>query len=163
MYKWDGKRYKQLSNGLPSDSVPAISLSGEGNAIAVGLPFDAWKGGKTGVYKYQTSASVCASPSEVPLRISLTTDVRPEETSWELRVDSEVKRSSGSLAGNMYTTFVEEMCIPANSCVKFTVNDSRGNGLNTPGVYSIMMNGMEVARGGGAFGYSDVKSVGNCD
>lgn len=162
MYTWDGKRYKQLSNGLPGGPVPSISLSGEGNAIAVGLPFDAWKGGRTGVYKYQTSASVCASPSEVPLRISLTTDARPEETSWELRVDSEVKRSSGSLAGNMYTTFVEEMCIPANSCVKFIVYDSRGNGLNTPGVYSIMMSGTEVARGG-AFGYSDVKSVGICE
>eukprot|EP00984_Skeletonema_dohrnii_P021172 scaffold10510_cov84-Skeletonema_dohrnii-CCMP3373.AAC.6 len=55
--------------------------------ISFGLPLHALKGGSTRVYSFHTS-STCDDPSEVPLRISFTTDASPEETSWELRVDS---------------------------------------------------------------------------
>jgi hypothetical protein len=130
MYKWNGKRYTALSNGVPGGTAAYVSLSSDGRAVAVGLPFDASNGGSTTVYSFYPS-SPCEDPSEMPLRISFTTDGRPEETKWELQVDSEVKRSSGSLSGYMHTTFVEEMCIPETSCVKFTVYDTQGDGVSS--------------------------------
>ena len=129
MYKWDDESYKVLSNGVLGGPGNSVSLSSDGKAVAVGLPFDA-EGGSTRVYSFQPS-SPCNGLSEIPLRISFTTDANPEETSWELRVDSEVKRISGSLAGYMYTTFVEEMCVPTTSCVRFIVYDTLGNGVSS--------------------------------
>jgi hypothetical protein len=130
MYKWDGKRYKALSDGVPGGPAASISLSSDGRAVAVGSPFDSSNKGSTRVYSFNPS-DPCEDPSQIPLRISFTTDGRPEETSWELWVDSEVKRSSGSLSGYMDTTFVEEMCVPATSCVKFIVHDTQGDGVSS--------------------------------
>jgi hypothetical protein len=130
IYKWDGKRYTAQSNGVPAGAAASLSLSSDGAAVAVGLPFDAWKGGSTRVYSFLPS-SPCEDPSEIPLHISFTTDANPEETSWELRIDSEVKRRSGSLSGYTDTTFVEEMCIPTTSCVKFIVYDTQGDGVSS--------------------------------
>jgi hypothetical protein len=130
MYRWDGNTYEQFSNGVPGGPVGSVSLSSNGKAVAVGLPFSQWSGGSTRVYSFHPS-SPCKNASQIPLRISFTTDANPDETSWELRVDSEVKRSSGSLSGYMYTSFVEEMCIPADSCVKFIVYDAQGDGVSS--------------------------------
>jgi len=132
MYQWNGTHYRALFNGVPAGPAASVSLSSDGKAVAVGLPFDALKGGSTRVYSFHPS-SPCDDPSEIPLRISFTTDASPEETSWELRVDSEAKleRSSDSLTGNKHTTFVEEMCVSATSCVTFNVNDTRGDGVSS--------------------------------
>jgi hypothetical protein len=129
MYKWDGESYKASFNGVLGGPGNSVSLSSDGKAVAVGLPFDSSNGGSTRVYKFYPS-SPC-DPSEVPLRISFTTDGKPEETSWELQVDSKAKMSSGSLAGYMYTTFVEEVCVPAESCVNFIVYDTQGDGVSS--------------------------------
>jgi hypothetical protein len=131
MYKWNGTRYNALFNGVPGGPAAYVSLSSDGKAVAVRLPFDPLNKGSTRVYSFYPS-SPCENPSEIPLRISFTTDGRPEETSWELQVvDSEVKRRSGSLSGYMYTTFVEEMCVPTTSCVKFIVYDTQGDGVSS--------------------------------
>ena len=82
------------------------------------------------MYNFYPS-SPCDDPSEIPLHISFTTDINPDETSWELRVDSQVKRRSDSFSGFKYTTFVEEICVPAASCVKFIVYDVRGDGVSS--------------------------------
>eukprot|EP00984_Skeletonema_dohrnii_P021179 scaffold10510_cov84-Skeletonema_dohrnii-CCMP3373.AAC.13 len=160
MYQWNGTHYRALFNGVPAGPAASVSLSGDGKAVAVGLPFDALKGGSTRVYSFHPS-SPCDDPSEIPLRISFTTDASPEETSWELRVDSQIKWSNGPLS--VYTTYVEEMCISATSCAKFIVYDSKGDGLSPPGVFSIMLDGTEVARGDGNFGFYDVKSIVLCE
>jgi len=130
MYQWDGKRYNALFNGVPGGPLSSVSLSSNGKAVAVGSPFDAWKGGSMKVYNYHPS-SPCDDPSEIPLHISFTTDINPDETSWELLVDSQVKRRSDSFSGFKYTTFVEDICVPAASCVKFIVYDVRGNGVSS--------------------------------
>ena len=118
-----------LSNGIPAGPASSLSLSSDGKAIAVGLPFDSSNGGSTRVYNFY-SASPCDDPSEKSLRISFTTDGKPDETTWELRVDSDLKRRSGSLSGHAYTTFVEEMCVPIESCVRFLVCGTQGDGVS---------------------------------
>lgn len=137
MYEWNGMHYNAQFNGVPAGPGASLSLSSDGKFIAVGMPYDAPNGGSTRVYYHgheynYHSGSPCDDPSEesLPLRISFTTDGNPEETSWELRVDSEVKLRSGSLSDHKYTTFVEEMCVPFTSCVRFLVNDTRGDGVS---------------------------------
>ena len=190
MYKWNGTHYRALFNGVAAGPASSISLSSDGKAVAVGLPFDAWKGGSTRVYSFRPP-SPCDDPSEVPLHISFTTDASPEETSWELQVDSQTRWISGSLSGHKYTTYVKDMCVPATSCVKFFVNDAQGDGvssrldvanhlsyllfrsarstnnffltqLSRPGIFVLMLNGTEVARGSGNYGRHITKSIGNC-
>lgn len=129
MYQWNGTRYTALFHGVPGGTVNSVSLSSDGRAVAVGSPYDMWRGGSTRVYNFRPS-SPCDDPSEIPLHLSFTTDNNPEETSWELRVDSQVKRVSGSFSGHKYTTYVEEICVPATSCMRFIVYDSRGDGVS---------------------------------
>eukprot|EP00984_Skeletonema_dohrnii_P022938 scaffold12054_cov112-Skeletonema_dohrnii-CCMP3373.AAC.5 len=161
MYRWDGQRYKVLFNGVPSGPAASLSLSSDGKALAVGLPFDSSNGGSTRVYNFY-SESPCGNTSEIPVRISFTTDGSPQETSWELRVDSEVKLRSGSLSGHKYTTFVEEICVPAEACVRFVAVDTKGDGLDPPGIYALMLNGTEVASGGD-FVFFEPYSTANCE
>jgi len=144
---------------VPGGSANSVSLSSDGKVVAVGLPYNAWKGGSTRVYNFLPS-SPCDDPTEIPLRISFTTDDNPEETRWELRVDAQVKQRSGSFSGYKDTTFVEEICVPATSCVTFIVYNR--NGMNHPGVFALMLNGTEVARGDGDFELYDMKSIGDC-
>eukprot|EP00984_Skeletonema_dohrnii_P019382 scaffold9237_cov72-Skeletonema_dohrnii-CCMP3373.AAC.2 len=137
MYKWNGTHYNALIyesihgsipiGRLPAGPAASLSLSSDGKAVAVGLPFDSSNGGSTEVYNFYPIFP-CDDTSKIPVRISFTTDGSPQETSWELQVDSEVKLSSGSLAGHMYTTFVEEMCVPAEACVRLNVYDTKGDG-----------------------------------
>lgn len=191
MYKWNGTHYKALFHGVAAGPAAAVSLSSDGKAVAVGLPFDARKGGLTRVYSFRPP-SPCDDPSEVPLHITFTTDSSPEETSWELQVDSQTRWISGSLTGHRHTTFVEDMCVPATSCIKFLVNDTQGDGvssrvdvvihylsyllfrsaqlttsslitqLSLPGIFVLMLDGNEVARGSGNYGKQITKSIGNC-
>ena len=122
-----------LSNGIPAGPAAFLSLSSDGKAIAVGLPFDSSYGGSTRVYNFY-SASPCDDASEKSLRISFTTDDKPDETTWELRVDSAnsaVKWINDSLSGHAYTTFVQEMCVPIESCVRFLVCDTQGDGVSS--------------------------------
>mmetsp|Transcript_29784 Transcript_29784/g.50793 ORF Transcript_29784/g.50793 Transcript_29784/m.50793 type:complete len:1440 (-) Transcript_29784:34-4353(-) len=161
MYKWNGTHYNALFNGVPSGPAASWSLSSDGNAVAVGLPFDSSNGGSTRVYKFSPE-SPCDDKSKIPVRISFTTDGNPQETSWELRVDSEVKLSSGSLSGYKYTTFVEEICVKAEACVRFLAVDTAGDGLDPPGVYALMLNGTEVASGGD-FVFFESYSTANCE
>ena len=131
MYQWDkdSVRYKVLFNGVPAGPAASLSLSSDGKAVAVGLPYDSSNGGSTRVYNFYPEFP-CDDPSEQRLRISFTTDGNPQETSWELRVDSKVKLRSGPLSGHKYTTFVEEICVPADACVRLRVFDIEGDGVS---------------------------------
>ena len=128
MYKWNDTHYEAFFNGVPAGPEAFLSLSGDGISVAVGLPLDSSNGGSTSVYSFYPE-SPCEDTSML-VRISFTTDENPHETSWELSVDSEVKLRSGSLSGHKYTTFVEEICVPNNSCVRFSVNDTEGDGVS---------------------------------
>jgi hypothetical protein len=61
-------------------------------------------------------------------------------------------------------TFVKEICVPNNVCVKFRVFDYGGNGIEYPGGYSVMLDGEEVASGGADFRYGESKHItGDCN
>ena len=160
VYRWNGTHYASYFNGLPAGETSAVSLSRDGNALAVGLPYIGKRGGTTTVYKFLPS-STCEDGFQ-QLRISLTTDSNPIETRWTLQIGSNTTVESQSYEGFPFATFVEEYCIPVHSCIKFVVYDEGHNGMSQPGVYSLILGGEEVARGG-EFDRFYLHRIGECD
>lgn len=101
--------------------------------------------------------------SEELLRVSIFTDYNPDETSWT------VKNTCGSssdviMSGDNYavpfSSFVSEMCVPEGQ-YEFTITDSWGDGIDTPGYYQVEYGNDEEAIGG-IFDYTDTRRFGSC-
>jgi hypothetical protein len=159
-FKWNGTHYKQYLISIPSVESSAISLSREGNALAVGHLSSGNNGGVTTVYKVRPKS--CTGNTKL-LRISFTTHKFPEENRWTLQIGNETIVSQPFGFFQELTTFVEEICVPAEVCIKFRVFDSGGDGILDPGGYSVMLDGEEVANGGADLGYGTTKYItGDC-
>jgi hypothetical protein len=98
------------------------------------------------------------------VRIEMTTDDFPGETSWKLVDDA---TGNAILQGGNYTgafkTFVSQTCISNDACHYFTINDSNGDGVFYGGGYVIYANNEQVASGGGNFGSSEIVKIGECN
>eukprot|EP00957_Ditylum_brightwellii_P174789 13308458-Ditylum_brightwellii.AAC.1 len=94
----------------------------------------------------------CASDSAL-FQLSITTDnYGKEDTSWSL-VHSNSKTVFDVEVGTLEkeTKYIYEKCLPKNSCFRFTILDSYGDGICCEygeGAYSITYDGSEVASGG---------------
>jgi hypothetical protein len=156
--KWNGTHYTQHLNSILFDNFgTTISLSRDGNAMAVGRPLSG--GGVTTVYKTQPAG--CMDNKKL-LRISFTTGDYPYENRWTLHIGNDTIQSQ-PYDGLPLMTFVKEMCVP-NLCIKFRVFDNAGDGMQVLGGYSVILDGEEVASGGSDFSYVVTKHItGNCD
>jgi hypothetical protein len=159
---WNGTHYKQYLNNITSDDVwTTVSLSRDGNALAVGNLYsenNGEGGGVTTVYKVRP----CCTGNTKLLRISFTTGNYPDENRWTLHIGNETIESQ-PFDGLPLMTFVEEICVPADVCVKFRVFDTAGDGIQFPGGYSVMLDGEEVASGGSDFSSVVTKHItGDC-
>ena len=157
--KWNGTLYSPFLNRLPAGETSAVSLSRDGKALAVGLPFYGKKGGTTTVYQFQPPK--CDGNSKL-LRLSFTTDEKPDESRWTIQVGPSIMTQSNLYNDLPFTTFVEELCVPADACIKFRALDSAGDGLDPPAGYALMLDGIEVANGGD-FRIGEIQHIGNCD
>jgi hypothetical protein len=148
--KWNGTHYTQLLNSVPVQSlqiVDSISLSPDGNALAVGA-YDSSNDilGETKTTVYKVRWPDCMD-NEKLLRISFTTDDYPQENRWTVQYGNETIESQHYNTSQRLMTYNEEICVPADVCIKFSVFDTGGNGMQVPGSYSVMLDGEEVANG----------------
>ena len=81
--KWNGTYYSPYLSQLSGGKTSAVSLSRDGRVLAVGLPYYGKNGGTTTVYKFQPPG--CDSHSKL-LRLPFTTDKKPHESNWTIRV-----------------------------------------------------------------------------
>ena len=98
-------------------------------------------------------AQVSCVTGEVAVEVIITTDGYGYETGWEL-VDATtltVYKSvpSGTYASN--TTYQDTICVPASACLQFTITDDYGDGIFSPGGYTVNYDGAAAASGA-AFG-----------
>ena len=96
----------------------------------------------------------CAS-NEVEIEIVIVPDNWPNEISWELSYDETVL-ASGTSAGAV-------VCFDAtieNPCLEFSIHDSYGDGIFSPGGYWLYEDGVEIATGN-AYGYGETVNF-NC-
>ena len=143
--KWNGTHYTQFLNSVPlqsSQTVDAISLSPDGNALAVGAYNDTSFFTYTTVYKVRPPGCMV---NEILLRISFTTDNNPEQNRWTVQYGNETFKSQPYDTSQRFMTFIEEICVPADVCIQFSVFDTEGDGIRFPGGFSVMLAGIEVA------------------
>jgi hypothetical protein len=161
--KWNGTHYTPFLNRLPAGETSAVSLSRDGQTLGVGLPFYGKNGGTTIVYKFRPPE--CDGNSKL-LRFSFTTDEKPHESRWTIHVGPSITTQSTSIHDSPFTTYVEELCVPSNACIRVRVFDSAGDGMNSPSGYSLMLDGVEVANGDtfefGENKYGEIKHIGDC-
>lgn len=91
----------------------------------------------------------CAE-GETEITIEIVPDDYPGEITWALIVDGNLIASGGSNS--------DVVCVELNDefpCFEFTIDDSYGDGLNSPGYYAVYLDGEEVGYGSGDYGYYD--------
>ena len=90
----------------------------------------------------------CAD-GETEISIVIVADSWPNEISWELEVGGELIADGGSEGTTVCVIMDGEF-----PCFQFTIHDSYGDGINSPGGYWLYLDGVEVGAGGN-YSYSD--------
>jgi hypothetical protein len=78
--------------------------------------------------------------------VSIVPDNYPQETSWDIKDSTGTTIFSGNSVG-------DTVCLPSGSCHTFTIHDTYGDGIISPGGYSLYIDGTLLASGS-AFGTS---------
>lgn len=96
------------------------------------------------------------SPDESEVVITIRTDRFGYETSWTLAtIDNEVLMQVGSGTYGNNRLYKHRVCVPIQTCLSFTIKDSYGDGIHSPGYFSIEQEG-EILLGNQAFQRSAV-------
>ena len=103
--------------------------------------------------------------NETQIVISITTDLYPGETSWQLIDQNGAGFINANPLTQSLTTYTWNICVPTANCYTFTIFDSFGDGICCSygnGSYSVTYGGAIVASGG-SFGFSETTSgIGTC-
>ncbi|CAB9500332.1 expressed unknown protein [Seminavis robusta] len=141
----------------------SVSMSADGTGFAVGAPQDG-SGGVTEIF-YLPERKECPGGTSL-LRISLTVDsVMLLYISWKLlnKSTGEVMFEQGPYGVEyQWATFVEEACVPTDSCYTFSIYNKIGQGLVSPAQYALFLDG-EKALHGTFDGLFERKELGRCD
>ncbi len=100
--------------------------------------------------------STTCMPDENLIHLEIKTDGYSGETSWELKNafnNETISSVSPGHYGSPYHIYNETWCVKNESCHEFIIYDTYGDGLFSPGYYSISYAGDEVKIGGGDFSY----------
>ncbi len=97
------------------------------------------------------------------MRIEILTDSYPSETSWEVYDQyAAAIIASGAPVGSA-TLNVWEFCVETNGCYDFTIYDSYGDGIFSPGYYEVYFDDVLVASNYAFSGSSEtVTDLGGC-
>jgi hypothetical protein len=112
------------------------------------------------------TSDVSCDSSEILLEIEFTTDTYYYETSWEIynSITGEVAMDRDDYQGPAGQTFVDKLCIPDNTCYYLTLHDSFGDGMDSTGSYSLLVDGTTVlSSSSGDFNSHWMNHLINCD
>ena len=85
--------------------------------------------------------------------VTIITDSWPEEITWNITDSTGTQVASGGPYGAAATTYEEIVCLD-EACFTFNIADSFGDGIYSPGGYSITIDGVVIASGG-AYGFGE--------
>jgi hypothetical protein len=111
-------------------------------------------------------ANINAQPpcpdGERSLVVEIRTDQYPAETAWT------VADANGTIYDEVdfytyapHTLYQTQVCVPDSTCIIFTLRDSYGDGIFSPGYYNILLEGDTLATGGPEFS-NEVVLTFNC-
>jgi len=102
--------------------------------------------------------STCSN-NELEVKVSITTDQYPEETSWIITKGSSTVRSSPTYS-TKNKDYSETFCLTKDS-YQFKMRDTYGDGQESPGKYQVQVDGQTVASGNALdFGTEKVHNFG---
>lgn len=105
-----------------SSSMTAVSLSGDGSTVALGMS-SIGTGGQAAVLSTPRRQSIC-NPGEETLTLSYTTDDEPSTLSWTVfNNDSLIQEAQPGRYQYKTATYVHEICVPRASCSIVTLYD----------------------------------------
>ena len=86
-----------------------------------------------------------AACTEATIGITITTDDWPDETTWVVQ-----ENGTGTVVGSggpytSTTTYVTNVCVPYNGCWDFIIYDAYGDGIYSPGGYTVTYEGTVIA------------------
>ena len=112
----------QYSTLGSSSSTTAVSLSGDGSVVALGMP-SIGTGGQAAVLSTPRRQSLC-NPGEETLVLSYTTDDEPSTLSWTVFSNNSLIQEAQPGRYQFQTaTYVHEICVPQASCSVITFYD----------------------------------------
>ena len=86
---------------------------------------------------------------EVALVLEIFTDAYGYETYWDIAAaDGTVYAARPYNTYANRTRYRENLCVPAQTCLRFTIRDYFGDGIDPPGYYLLLTNGDTLAQGG---------------
>ena len=97
------------------------------------------------ILSYSLFASDCGKGYD-KVQVLIKADKRADETTWSLR-----NYYTGVLYDTASNAKGDTVCVPAGTCLKFTIYDAYGDGIccgQGDGAYVVKVNGKEVATGG---------------
>ena len=143
----------------PADGVQSVDIGvAQSSSTPVGSSLQRVDFGSTWVatdgVNTQGAINFQVSCPEDIITIAILTDSYGSETSWELtdHATSVVVASSNGLDSS--TLHIWDVCVDSNGCHDFTIFDSWGDGIFSPGYYEVYYNGDLIASGGD-FDYSE--------
>jgi hypothetical protein len=100
-------------------------------------------------------------PGQSIFRLELDTDGYFYEVSWQVgTADESVVYGQGTPANDLSAVY--EYCVPDNTCLRFRIADSYGDGIAPDGVYRIYLNGVLIRESiGENYGFSQTTTF-NC-
>lgn len=126
-YLWDGTDWVKYGHGLPGGEYSSLVISPDGSVLAVG---------RDTVDVYHRNIKTKCPADSAWFHLSLTMDVHPEDTRWDLvsNATGKVHLSGGPYLGSHdggfpysgayeLSTVVAETCIPRNECMIFSLYD----------------------------------------
>jgi hypothetical protein len=86
----------------------------------------------------------CGGCSEDLVEVHIMTDDYPDETTWVLRDSSGATVGSGGPYIDMYTLYIDTVCVDSTECYAFTIYDDYGDGIMVPGYYELYLNSILI-------------------
>lgn len=132
----------------------SLSMLPDGTALAVGERGNDESGPDRGKITYYTRNEIMCASDEQKLRFTFSFDDYPTETLWQFQTseDSSHFFKDGPYKYNEISV-TQVICVPSNKCMSLIVFDTRGNGIQSPGLISISGNGHVLNQTIGDFGF----------
>lgn len=99
------------------------------------------------------NAMAQCNANEYEVVIEISPDVYYYETSWDISSPGGTIYASGTVPSQ--SLYTHTVCVPNNvGCLQFNIYDSFGDGIYSPGYYTVTVDGNQIAMGGGSTGFS---------
>jgi hypothetical protein len=106
---------------------------------------------------------VSCPSGQLDVAVSVTTDDYPGEIAWKI-VSSSGQTINSDIYEDTQSTYTKNLCLASTACYTFTISDEYGDGILSPGSFSVKVNGsVKLSMPNDGFTYTMTTKFGQCD